>query len=68
MGLLYMQTSPGKTERVKEFFFCAASSQIPSEWFELWEIDNFCQEFRDKLQKVIGDKHEDVLIQVQVKL
>lgn len=38
MGLLYMQTSPGKTERVKEF--------------------------RDKLQKVIGDKHEDVLIQV----
>lgn len=37
MGLLYMQTSPGKTERVKEF--------------------------RDKLSKVIGDKHEDVLIQ-----
>eukprot|EP00933_Yihiella_yeosuensis_P014940 TRINITY_DN13181_c3_g1_i2.p1 TRINITY_DN13181_c3_g1~~TRINITY_DN13181_c3_g1_i2.p1 ORF type:complete len:1045 (+),score=290.64 TRINITY_DN13181_c3_g1_i2:25-3135(+) len=35
MGLLYMQTSPGKTERVKEF--------------------------RDKLQKVIGDKHEDVM-------
>eukprot|EP00930_Biecheleria_cincta_P082751 TRINITY_DN72412_c0_g1_i1.p1 TRINITY_DN72412_c0_g1~~TRINITY_DN72412_c0_g1_i1.p1 ORF type:complete len:1069 (-),score=286.13 TRINITY_DN72412_c0_g1_i1:429-3635(-) len=35
MGLLYMQTSAGKTERVKEF--------------------------RDKLQKVIGDKHEDVM-------
>merc|ERR1719352_1428493 len=35
LGLLYMQTSPGKTERVKEF--------------------------RDKLQKVIGDKHEDVM-------
>merc|ERR1719160_1982371 len=35
MGLLYMQTSPGKTERVKEF--------------------------RDKLKKVIGDKHEDVM-------
>jgi 26S proteasome regulatory subunit N2 len=35
MGLLYMQTSPGKTERVKEF--------------------------RDKLQKVIGDKHEEVM-------
>lgn len=35
MGLLYMQTSRGKTERVKEF--------------------------RDKLQKVIGDKHEDVM-------
>jgi len=35
MGLLYMQTAPGKTERVKEF--------------------------RDKLQKVIGDKHEDVM-------
>lgn len=35
MGLLYMQTSPGKTERVKEF--------------------------REKLQKVIGDKHEDVM-------
>jgi len=35
MGLLYMQTSPGKTERVKEF--------------------------RDKLQKVIADKHEDVM-------
>lgn len=34
MGLLYMQTSPGKTERVKEF--------------------------REKLTKVIGDKHEDV--------
>merc|ERR1719352_1592543 len=35
MGLLYMQTSPGKTERVKDF--------------------------RDKLKKVIGDKHEDVM-------
>jgi len=35
MGLLYMQTSPGKTERVKEF--------------------------REKLRKVIGDKHEDVM-------
>merc|ERR1719428_1743684 len=35
MGLLYMQTSPGKTDRVKDF--------------------------RDKLQKVIGDKHEDVM-------
>uniref|UniRef100_A0A7S1L5P0 26S proteasome regulatory subunit RPN2 C-terminal domain-containing protein n=1 Tax=Alexandrium catenella TaxID=2925 RepID=A0A7S1L5P0_ALECA len=35
MGLLYMQTSPGKTERVKAF--------------------------REKLQKVIGDKHEDVM-------
>jgi len=35
MGLLYMQTSPGKTERVKEF--------------------------REKLQKIIGDKHEDVM-------
>lgn len=35
MGLLYMQTSPGKTERVKGF--------------------------RDKLSKVIGDKHEDVM-------
>eukprot|EP00931_Biecheleriopsis_adriatica_P069524 TRINITY_DN4335_c0_g1_i6.p1 TRINITY_DN4335_c0_g1~~TRINITY_DN4335_c0_g1_i6.p1 ORF type:complete len:1069 (+),score=312.53 TRINITY_DN4335_c0_g1_i6:64-3270(+) len=35
MGLLYMQTSSGKTERVKEF--------------------------RDKLKKVIGDKHEDVM-------
>merc|ERR1711971_888294 len=32
LGLLYMQTSQGKTERVKEF--------------------------RDKLKKVIGDKHE----------
>merc|ERR1712048_1087256 len=35
MGMLYMQTSPGKTERVKAF--------------------------RDKLTKVIGDKHEDVM-------
>eukprot|EP00929_Paragymnodinium_shiwhaense_P095737 TRINITY_DN5700_c0_g1_i1.p1 TRINITY_DN5700_c0_g1~~TRINITY_DN5700_c0_g1_i1.p1 ORF type:complete len:1089 (+),score=365.49 TRINITY_DN5700_c0_g1_i1:107-3373(+) len=35
MGLLYMQTSPGKTERVKEF--------------------------REKLRKVVGDKHEDVM-------
>merc|ERR1711933_389397 len=35
MGLLYMHTSPGKTERVKEF--------------------------REKLQKMIGDKHEDVM-------
>jgi len=35
MGLLYMQTSPGRTERVKEF--------------------------REKLQKVIGDRHEDVM-------
>mmetsp|Transcript_132096 Transcript_132096/g.358717 ORF Transcript_132096/g.358717 Transcript_132096/m.358717 type:complete len:511 (-) Transcript_132096:132-1664(-) len=35
MGMLYMQTSPGKTERVKDF--------------------------RTKLQKVIGDKHEDVM-------
>jgi 26S proteasome regulatory subunit N2 len=35
MGLLYMQTSPGKTERVKEF--------------------------REKLKKIIGDKHEDVM-------
>merc|ERR1719281_153056 len=35
MGLLYMQTSPGKTERVKEF--------------------------REKLKKVVGDKHEDVM-------
>merc|ERR1719272_2234880 len=35
MGLLYMQTSPAKTERVKEF--------------------------RDKLKKIIGDKHEDVM-------
>jgi len=36
LGLLYMQTSPGKTERVKEF--------------------------REKLSKVIGDKHEDVMV------
>merc|ERR1712050_417327 len=35
LGLLYMQTAPGKTERVKAF--------------------------RDKLRKVIGDKHEDVM-------
>merc|ERR1711972_1273334 len=35
MGLLYMQTSPGKTDRVKVF--------------------------RERLQKVIGDKHEDVM-------
>merc|ERR1712050_670875 len=35
LGLLYMQTAPGKTERVKEF--------------------------REKLRKVIGDKHEDVM-------
>jgi 26S proteasome regulatory subunit N2 len=35
LGLLYMQTSPGKTERVKEF--------------------------REKLRKVVGDKHEDVM-------
>merc|ERR1719277_1274434 len=35
MGLLYMQTSPGKTERVKEF--------------------------REKIRKVIADKHEDVM-------
>merc|ERR1712190_710708 len=35
MGLLYMHTSPGKTERVKEF--------------------------REKLQKIIGDKHKDVM-------
>merc|ERR1719409_2721143 len=35
MGLLYMQTSQGKTERVKEF--------------------------REKIKKIIGDKHEDVM-------
>eukprot|EP00928_Gymnodinium_smaydae_P054803 TRINITY_DN3850_c0_g1_i4.p1 TRINITY_DN3850_c0_g1~~TRINITY_DN3850_c0_g1_i4.p1 ORF type:complete len:1088 (-),score=297.05 TRINITY_DN3850_c0_g1_i4:206-3379(-) len=35
MGMLYMQTSPGKTERVKDF--------------------------REKLRKVIADKHEDVM-------
>merc|ERR1719331_2531077 len=35
LGLLYMQTSQGKTERVKEF--------------------------REKLRKVIADKHEDVM-------
>merc|ERR1712072_1545946 len=35
MGLLYMQTSQGKTERVKEF--------------------------REKLRKMCGDKHEDVM-------
>merc|ERR1719221_2607354 len=35
MGLLYMQTSQGKTERVKTF--------------------------RDKLLKVLADKHEDVM-------
>jgi len=35
LGLLYMQTSQGKTERVKEF--------------------------REKLKKMIGDKHEDVM-------
>merc|ERR1712032_1285006 len=35
MGLLYMHTAPGKTERVKDF--------------------------REKLQKIIGDKHEDVM-------
>ncbi|OLQ01424.1 26S proteasome non-ATPase regulatory subunit 1-like B [Symbiodinium microadriaticum] len=39
MGLLYMQTSPGKTERIKE-------------------LRVFIEEFREKLQKVIGDKHE----------
>jgi 26S proteasome regulatory subunit N2 len=35
MGLLYMQTSPGRTDRVKEF--------------------------REKLRKVVADKHEDVM-------
>jgi 26S proteasome regulatory subunit N2 len=35
MGLLYMQTSQGRTERVKEF--------------------------REKLRKVVADKHEDVM-------
>lgn len=54
MGLLYMQTSPGKTERVKD-------GETTQEWLK--DIAGW-QEFRDKLQKVIGDKHEDAAGQV----
>eukprot|EP00913_Durusdinium_trenchii_P007611 g7151.t1 len=55
MGLLYMQTSPGKTERVKVLF--PLKKRRVDKQVQLL----LCEEFRDKLQKVIGDKHEDVM-------
>ena len=95
MGLLYMQTSPGKTERVKArerfrsgflqqegrslyslelcvFFlfgwkgilltFIGLESGVSFSKCLTTELLFFdgCQEFREKLLKVIGDKHEDV--------